>query len=115
MLDLCRKEELDLRQVKDTVWRLERYRMAWYFDRYIKEQESEGISREKTVARFPDMGPQWAAWRNQTDQGTIQVPPGWCETCEGTGLIPCEKDGSRWTGKHSCPAMKACACRKVAA
>lgn len=101
---LCRKHSPRI----DTAWTLERYREAWYIDRYISEQIAIGRRREDVLddinERFPSMGPMWAAWRNQTDAGTIQIPAGWCGRCDGRRNIATMFRGKRAVGP--CPACQ---------
>jgi hypothetical protein len=104
MLALCRAEEVELRSAKDNEWTLASYREAWYFDKFLKEQLEEGKTREEVMRKFPDMGPKWARWRNQTDDGTIRIPTRWCENCEGTGWIPTKLPSGN-------SAMRFCGCR----
>ncbi|HEX4065113.1 MAG TPA: hypothetical protein VHZ09_03740 [Acidobacteriaceae bacterium] len=84
---LCRKHS----PRADTAWTLERYREALYLNRAICERIREGETREAVLAelnqRFPSVAPMWAAWRRQTDDGSIQVPAKWCDRCEGFGMI----------------------------
>jgi hypothetical protein len=100
----CRRMEEDLRAAKDTEWTLERYRWAWYFDKFLAEQLEDGKSREEVLRKFPEMGPMWSRWKNQQLAGTLQVPKGWCENCEGTGWIPTKLPSSN-------SAMRSCRCR----
>jgi hypothetical protein len=85
-------------------WPMDRFRLVWYFDRYIDEQMREGRTREDVIREFPYMGPMWSSWKTQMAKGTIQKPRGWCEECQGSGWLPAHTP----SGEH---AMKSCGCR----
>ena len=90
LLNACRRAQGSLVADTPTHWTLERYREAWYLDRYIDEQMAfNGLTREEAVGKLDDASrAMWLTWKNQTLAGTIQVPPLWHEPCRGTGLIP---------------------------
>lgn len=84
--DLCRR----FTPASETHWTLDRYREAWYIDKWVQEQrEFYNLSTEEALGRRSEGDrAMWAAWKNQTLAGTIQVPALWHEECRGTGLIP---------------------------
>jgi len=108
MLDACRRSELELRTPRETEWTLERYRDVWAFDKWMAEQVEDGKSRQKILQEQAWMAPAWTRWKNQHLNGSIQIPSGWCENCEGRGVtIRDNSNGSR--------TVVTCACRRKAA
>jgi hypothetical protein len=108
LLSACRKATGDLVRPPETEWTMERYRLMVWFDKWLTEQIEEGATREVLLAAHPEVAPAWVRWKNQRLNGTIQIPAGWCDKCEGHGVrVRNDLNGPR--------SVLRCECRRQAA
>jgi hypothetical protein len=76
------------------------------------EQLEQSVARESGLAALlaahPEVAPAWVRWKNQQLKGTIQIPAGWCDKCEGRGVwVRNDPKGPR--------SVLRCECREQAA
>lgn len=117
----CRRCEVQMARKPASEWSCSDYAVCRMIDRYVAEQlPKHGGSLESLFAEMKAQNAtalaKYVRWINQRSNGTLVLPPEWCDECEGTGAISCNMNGSTpWDNRKSPRTRRCPTCSRKAA